>query len=119
MGRRVLRSPFNGVVMDQYLYPGALVDAGDGRKPILKIAQTHPLAVQAILPFRLFPQLRLGQRVSVVPEKPFSRNIQATIRTVDRVIDSAAGTFGVVADLPNVRQDLPAGIRCKLHLTPP
>ena len=116
LNRRVLRSPFNGVVMDQYLYPGALVDAGEGKKPILKIAQTQPLAVQAILPFRFFPQLRLGQQVVVVPEPPFSREIKATIRTVDRVIDSAAGTFGVVADLDNARQELPGGIRCKLRI---
>lgn len=116
LGRRQLRSPFNGVVMDQYLYPGALVDGGDNKKPILKLAQTDPLAVQAILPFRLFPQVRLGQRVVVVPEAPFSREIVATIRTVDRVIDSAAGTFGVVALLDNARQALPAGIRCRLRL---
>jgi len=116
LNRRQLRSPFNGVVMDQYLYPGALVDGGEGKKPILKIAQTNPLAVQTILPFRLFPQVRVGQRVVVVPEKPFSREIDATIRTVDRVIDAAAGTFGVVADLDNTRQVLPAGIRCRLRL---
>ena len=40
LNRRVLRSPFNGVVVDQYLYPGALVDAGEGKKPTLKISQT-------------------------------------------------------------------------------
>lgn len=116
LGRRQLRSPFNGVVMDQYLHPGALVDGGDNKKPILKLAQTHPLAVQTILPFRLFPQVRVGQRVVVVPEAPFTREIVATIRTVDRVIDSAAGTFGVVALLDNARQELPAGIRCRLRL---
>lgn len=116
LGRRQLRSPFNGVVMDQYLHPGALVDGGDNKKPILKLAQTHPLAVQTILPFRLFPQVRVGQRVVVVPEAPFSREIVATIRTVDRVIDSAAGTFGAVALLDNANQALPAGIRCRLRL---
>ena len=116
LNRRQLFSPFNGVVMDQYLYPGALVDGGEGKKPILKIAQTHPLAVQTILPFRYFPQLKIGQAVTVVPEKPFGREITATIRTVDRVIDSAAGTFGVVADLANPKQELPAGIRCKLRV---
>ncbi len=114
--RRVIRAPFNGVVVDQYLYPGATVDAGEGKKPILKIAQTHPLAVQAILPVALYPQLRVGQQVVVVPEKPFTREINATIRTMDRVVDAAAGTFGVVAELNNARQELPAGIRCRLRL---
>ena len=50
--RRQILAPFSGVVVDQYLYPGALVDAGDTKKPVLKIAQTHPLAVQVLLPVR-------------------------------------------------------------------
>ena len=116
LGRRVLSSPFDGVVVDQYLYPGALVDGGEGRKPILKIAQIHPLAVQAILPYRLFPQLRVGQAVTVRPEAPFGGAIAARVRTVDRVIDPSAGTFGIVADLDNRDQRLPAGIRCKVTL---
>ncbi len=114
--RRQIHSPFNGVVVDQYLYPGALVDGGEGRKPILKIAQTDPLAVQALLPLRLFPRLKIGQTVSVVPEAPFQTPIAARLRTVDRVVDAAAGTVGIVADLPNATQRLPAGLRCKLRL---
>ena len=116
LNRRVLRSPFNGVVMDQYLYPGALVDAGDGKKPILKIAQTQPLTVQAVLPYVLFPQVKSGRPVIVVPEMPFTREINASIRAVDRVIESASGTFGVVLSLPNAVNRLPGGIRCKLRL---
>jgi RND family efflux transporter MFP subunit len=116
LNRRVLYSPFNGVVVDQYLHPGALVDGGEGKKPILKIAQTQPLAVQAILPFRFFPQVKVGTPVVVLPEKPFSGEIAARIATVDRVIDSAAGTFGVVVFLPNTKNELPGGIRCKLRL---
>ena len=116
LNRRVLRSPFNGVVMDQYLYPGALVDAGEGKKPILKIAQTQPLQVQAILPFRFFPQVKVGAAAVVLPEKPFTQEISTRIATVDRVVDSAAGTFGVVLQLPNANQELPGGIRCKLRI---
>jgi RND family efflux transporter MFP subunit len=115
LARRQLRSPFDGVVMDQYLHPGALVDGGEGRKPILKLAQTHPLAVQALLPFKLFPQLKPGMAVTVLPEPPFGGEIRATLRTVDRVIDPAAGTVGVVAELDNRDQKLPAGIRCRLR----
>lgn len=116
LNRRVLRSPFNGVVVDQYLFPGALVDGGDSKKPILKIAETMPLAVQAILPFRYFPQVKVGAAAVVLPEKPFSGEISTTIATVDRVVDSAAGTFGVVLRLPNAKQELPGGIRCKLRI---
>lgn len=118
--RRTLRSPFDGVVMDQFLFPGALVDSGDGKKPILKIAQTRPLLVRAILPYRHFPAAKAGTAATVLPEAPFNTGAQAqigaTIKTVDRVIDSAAGTFGVFLELPNERQALPGGIRCKLRI---
>lgn len=114
--RRVLRSPFNGVVVDQYLHPGALVDPGEGKKPILKIAQTDLLKVQALLPFRYFPQVKPGHVGKVMPEPPFTRELTVRIKTVDRVIDAAAGTFGVVAELDNRQQALPGGIRCKLLL---
>ena len=116
LNRRIIRSPFDGVVMDQFLYPGALVDAGDGKKPIIKIAQTSPLVVQAILPFKAFPNVHLGDAVSIVPEAPFGRVLTSRVKTVDRVIDSAAGTFGVVVELANAHAELPAGIRCKLSL---
>jgi len=116
LNRRVLRSPFDGAVVDQYLDPGSMVDGGEGKKPILKIAQTNPLVVRAILPFTLFPELHLEDVVVVVPEKPFTRIIDARIKTIDRVIDSAAGTFGIQVELDNAKQDLPAGIRCKLRL---
>jgi len=118
LNRRVIRSPFDGVVMDQYLYPGALVDAGDNKKPIIKIAQTNPLVVQAILPFKAFPQVHAGDAVTIVPEAPFGRTLSSHVKTVDRVIDAAAGTFGVVVELPNGRAELPGGIRCKLTLGP-
>jgi RND family efflux transporter MFP subunit len=119
--RRTILSPFDGVVMEQFLYPGALVDSGDGKKPILKIAQTNPLAVRSIVPYRYFPQVHVGSAAVVLPEAPFNVGAQAQIvsrvKTVDRVIDSAAGTFGVHLELPNGRQTLPGGIRCKLRIT--
>ena len=94
--------------MDQYLFPGALVDAGEGKKPILKIAQTQPLLVQAILPFRFFPADQGRRPGGRLPEKPFTREIAARISTVDRVIDAAAGTFGVIAEIPNPGAICPA-----------
>ncbi len=115
--RRQILAPFSGVVVDQYLYPGALVDPSDAKKPVLKIAQTHPLAVQVLLPVKAFSQARIGQSIAVTPEAPFQRELKARIRTVDRVIDAAAGTFGIVADLDNARGELPAGLRCRVSLT--
>ena len=118
--RRVLRSPFDGVVVEQYLYPGSLVDTGESKKPILKIAQTNPLAVRAIVPYRYYPKVKVGGGVHVLPEAPFNvgaaADITARIQTVDRVIDPAAGTFGVHVSLDNGKQQLPGGIRCTLRI---
>ena len=87
-----------------------------GRKSGGRVELGQPLAVQAVLPYLLFPQVKPGRAVIVVPEKPFTREINASIRAVDRVIESASGTFGVVLNLPNAGNDLPGGIRCKLRL---
>ena len=72
--------------------------------------------MHAILPFRYFPQVKVGARVVVVPEKPFGGELTVPISAVDRLVDSAAGTFGVVVRLPNEKQELPGGIRCKLRI---
>jgi hypothetical protein len=35
---------------------------------------------------------------------------------VDRVLDAAAGTFGIVAEIDNAKGELPAGLRCRVKL---
>ena len=52
--RRVLRSPFDGVVLDRMLNPGDLAESGTGRKPILKLVQVEPLRVEAVLPLAAY-----------------------------------------------------------------
>lgn len=118
LNRRVLRSPVNGVVMDVNLHEGSLVDPGDGRKPIMKVAQTDTLVVEATVPVQRFRDFRADGWIQVLPEPPFDRSIRARVKTIDRVVDPAAGTFGVVAELDNRRQDLPGGIRCTLSPQP-
>jgi hypothetical protein len=33
---------------------------------------------------------------------------------VDRVVDSASGTFGVRLELPNANGEIPAGVKCQV-----
>lgn len=112
--RRQIRSTVNGVVVDQYLHPGSIVDPGDSKKPILKIAETDVLYVEANLPLRYFKQIRPGMAARIQPEPPFSELLPVRVKTVDKIVDAAAGTFGVVAELKNSKQSVPAGIRCKM-----
>jgi RND family efflux transporter MFP subunit len=112
LGRRTLRSPFNGVVLDRMLNPGDLAEAGTGRKPILKIVQVEPLRVEVVLPLAAYGRLRPATTAEVMPEG-FGRST-ALIKVIDSVFDTASGTFGVRLELPNPQDKMPAGIRCKV-----
>ena len=113
--QKQLRSPIDGVVVEQGLWPGELAEPGEGRKPILKIAQINPLRVTVILPAAYYPRVKAGMKAEVRPEKPLEGGRYAsTVAAVDRVIDAASGTFRVQLLLPNADAALPGGLRCKV-----
>ncbi|MEW5768746.1 MAG: efflux RND transporter periplasmic adaptor subunit [Pseudomonadota bacterium] len=112
--QRRLRSPFNGVVMERMQHPGELAQTGEGARAILKLAQTNPLRVEVVLPTSLYGRIRNGMRAEVSVEQPLKGIHSATVRIVDKVIDSASGTFGVRLDLANPKGDIPAGVKCRV-----
>ena len=116
LGLRQLRSPVDGVVVEQSMFPGELAEIGENRPSILKLAQINPLYVKAILPMALFTRVKVGQRAEVVPEKPMEGRYIATITMVDKVIDAASGTFQARIDLPNANGALPSGVKCRVTL---
>lgn len=114
LNRRILRSPFPGVVMNVFLSAGALVDSSETKKPILKLVQTDRLKVVAFIPLQHFGKIKPGDNVSIKPEAPLVGEYHANVSTVDGVIESASGTFGVVVELENQDGQIPAGSRCKM-----
>ena len=108
--RLTIRSPISGVVMERFLSQGEYVED----KPILKIAQIHPLHVEIIAPVKLLGAMRTGMKAEVRPEEPHARRYSATVTIVDRVVDAASGTFGVRLELPNSGYNIPAGLKCKV-----
>ncbi len=111
---RRLRSPFNGVVTERLKHVGEMATTGENARPVLRLAQTHPLRVEVVLPVSLYGQLRPGQRANVETEPPLSARYVATVAIVDRVVDSASGTFGVRLELPNPNGSIPAGVKCRV-----
>ena len=111
--QRRLRSPINGVVTERLQGAGEVAQAGDGARPILRLAQTHPLRVEVVLPVAMYGKVRNGARALIETEPPLSGRYTATVTIVDRVVDSASGTFGVRLELPNPKGDIPAGVRCR------
>lgn len=110
---RTLRSPFDGVVADQLVYPGEVVEPGTGKKAVLKLAQLDPLRIHVILPKDAFGRITNGMAVDVAPEIPANGKYTAKVKTIDRLIDAASGTFVVFLEMPNPKLDVPAGVKCK------
>jgi RND family efflux transporter MFP subunit len=113
---RSVRSPFHGVVVDQMLWPGEIVDGSGNKRAILKLAQLDPLRVRVIVPMKLFGTVKPGTRVEITPELPAKSAHAATVRSVDRLVDAASGTFTIVAEMTNRQLEVPAGMRCKARL---
>lgn len=107
MNLRTIASPLNGVVVERLLSPGESV----GRTPILKLAQINPLRIEVFAPLSLLGTLKQGMKAEVKPEGNTS-TYQAEITVVNRVVDSASGTFGVRLEMPNPNNTLPAGLAC-------
>lgn len=110
---RTFRSPFDGVVVDQFLYPGEVVEPGSQKKSILKLAQLDPLRVYVILPLSAFGKVKLGMKVTVNPESPVGGHYIGYVFIIDRVVNAASGTFGVFLKVSNPKLDVPAGVKCK------
>jgi multidrug efflux pump subunit AcrA (membrane-fusion protein) len=111
--RRTLRSPFNGVMADQTLYAGEVVEPGDAQKPIMRLAQLDPLRVHVILPRAAFGLVKRGMRAEVTPELALARKVEGTVTIVDSLIDAASRTFAVFLEVPNPKLDVPAGLKCR------
>lgn len=110
---RTIRAPFDGVVVDVQAHPGEVVEPDSTKKPIVKLAQLDPLRVQVILPKDSFGKVASGMPVDVLPEIPGKGLYAAKVKSVDRLINAASGTFVVFLELPNPKLDIPAGIKCK------
>jgi len=110
--RRTIRSPVDGVVVERLAAPGESVED----RPILKLAQLHPLNVEVIVPVAQFGTIEPDMRAVVMPETPIGGEYPAQVTVVDHVIDAASGTFGVRLELPNPDHRLPAGLRCRVRI---
>jgi RND family efflux transporter MFP subunit len=112
--RRIVRSPIDGLVVDQYVQVGELSDPSDARKPIVKLVQYDPLRVEVMAPVTQFGKVKVGDLVTILPEAPVGGRIQAKVRLVDRMLDPASGMFGVRLEVPNASLSIPPGLGCKV-----
>lgn len=110
---RTIRSPFDGIVVEQNIYPGEVVEPSGQKKNILKLAQLNPLRVYVIMPMNAFGKITTGMKVGVEPEHPVGGHYMGKVNIIDRIVDAASGSFGVFLKVPNPKMDVPAGVKCK------
>lgn len=105
-----IRSPIAGIVVEQRAFPGEFVY----ENPVVTIAQIDPLVVEAILPARLYGQVRAGMMAIIEPEIELTGLMSSKVMATDTLIDAASGTFSVRLELPNPEHKIPGGQRCTL-----
>ena len=115
LDRHTIRSPVTGVVSEVLMSPG---EYAYEQSPIMRIAEIDPLHVEVFLPVSNYRDVSEGMVADVMPQAPVNGRYRARVTVVDRVFDSASGTFGVRLELPNPDLALPAGLRCEVRFQP-
>jgi RND family efflux transporter MFP subunit len=110
LGQRDIRSPFDGIVVERYRTEGERVE----REAIVRVAKIDPLRVEVLVPAAQFGKISVGQVAAVKPDLQQIGALQATVSLVDRVIDPASNSFRVRLSVPNPRNAVPSGLRCKV-----
>ena len=67
-----------------------------------------------VAPVELFGTVKVGTVAEVSMEPLLKGLYAAKVTVIDRVIDAASGTFRVRLELPNPKNEIPAGLRCKI-----
>ncbi len=110
--KRILKSPVDGIVVERLLAPGEFAQA----RPILSVAQLHPLKVEVVMPVAEFGAVQMGTAARVrLQDPPIGGEFNAQVTAVERIIDAGTGTFGVRLELPNADLTLPAGLECDVR----
>jgi RND family efflux transporter MFP subunit len=97
----VIRSPFAGVVTEKYARIGQKV-IEDGSEPLFKVTATEPLLARIYLPEERLLQVRVGEKVEVVPDRFPEAKTTGEVQFISPTVDAASGTFQVVV---RVRRD--------------
>ena len=107
----IIRAPFSGIITEQHVSIGNMVELG---RPIFSIVAADSLKVELNLPLQLFGKLKDGEVYEMAAGVPVSKSIKAKLKFVSPVIDSASQSFRCVFTIDNKETSLPAGFPVKL-----
>src|ERR1043166_8798546 len=107
-------APFNGMVSERLVSPGAYVKAGDA---LVRLIDLNPVKVNFTVPERHLTQLKIGQKVSVRVASLENREFTGDVYFIDPQVDVLTRTIKVKAKLDNSEGALRPGLFANVELT--
>ncbi len=107
----IIRAPFSGIITEQHVSVGNMVETGH---PIFSIVAADALKIELNLPLPLFGKLKAGEVYEMTGGVPVSKDVKAKLKFVSPVIDSASQSFRCVFTIDNRELGLPAGFPIQL-----
>jgi len=105
-----LKAPFDGIITERNVHPGALVGPGTGSTPLLKLHQVSRLRLVVAVPEALVGAMVKGARVAfTVPAYP-GETFYGTASLVAHDLDEKTRTMAVELDVRNPDLRLSAGM---------
>lgn len=109
---RSIVAPFDGILAERYVDPGASVGQGD---PLLRVTSTSPLRVEVLLPESMLPALRGRPTLKVTLASP-DTVLWLPVRRVPALVDPASGMLPLQVEVNNSRGRLTAGVSCRVEV---
>ncbi|MEZ0610788.1 efflux RND transporter periplasmic adaptor subunit [Fibrella sp. WM1] len=111
-----ITAPFDGVVIERNISPGALVGAGDSGKPLFVLEDSRTLRLTVAIPEAFANQLparsAVSFTVSAIPERRFNARLARTSESLIEANRSMVAEF----DVNNAGHDLKAGMYAEVTL---
>jgi RND family efflux transporter MFP subunit len=105
-----LKAPFDGIITERNIHPGALVGPGNGSTPLLRLHQVSRLRLVVAVPEALVGAMVKGARVAfTVPAYP-GETFYGTANLVAHDLDEKTRTMAVELDVKNADLRLSAGM---------
>lgn len=110
--QKKIRAPFAGVIGIRRVHQGQFLNIGE---PIVSLVDTQYLLVNFNLDERSTPNIKVGQQLQVGLDAFPDQQFTAQVTAIDPLI-SASRTVAVQAKLPNLQQQLKAGMYANVVL---
>lgn len=101
-----IRSPFSGVVTEQYMFPG---DMAKPDAPIISIMDLSVAVARTQVPDEEASRIRTGAACSFIPSDGDGKAFAGRVSVVNQAVDPARRTIEVWCEIPNPEGRLRAG----------